>query len=125
MRNHMTATQRRGYSGLLNGGTGAGVDPPNCFVREVVESGYRQFEVLLFGVFDFVVGDAVETLDEHHDGGDACAGDFGGVVERPRGEAMWFGAGFGNGFVAEGDEVVVEEDRLDLPEAFPRNGDVA
>src|SRR5256714_3360953 len=92
--------------------------------------------MLFFGVLDFVVGDAVEALDEHHDGGDAGAGDFGGVVERAGGEAMWFGTGLkarpllrsrygGNGFVAERDEIVVEEDRFDLPEAFPGNGDVA
>jgi hypothetical protein len=44
--------------------------------------------VLLFRVLDLVVGDAVEALDEHHDRGDAEAGDFGGVVERAGGEAM-------------------------------------
>jgi hypothetical protein len=44
--------------------------------------------MFFFRVFDFVVGDAVEALDGHHDGGDAGAGDFGGVVERAGGEAM-------------------------------------
>ena len=64
--------------------------------------------------------DAVEALDEHHDGRDAGAGDFGGIVEWAGGEAMWLGADFGNRFVAESDEIVVKKDRLDLPEALPR-----
>ena len=46
-------------------------------------------------------------------------------MEGAGGEAMRFGAGLGNGFVGKSDEVVVEQDRLDLPEAFPGNGDVA
>jgi hypothetical protein len=47
---------------------------------------------------------AVEALNEHHDGGDAEAGDFGGVVKGAGGEAMGSGAGLGNGFVPQGDE---------------------
>ncbi|HEV2804367.1 MAG TPA: hypothetical protein VGW57_05465 [Chthoniobacterales bacterium] len=54
---------------------------------------------------DFVVGDALEALDEHHDGGDAGPGDFGGVVERAGGEAMRFGADLADGFVAQGDRI--------------------
>jgi len=68
--------------------------------------------MLFLGVLDFVVGDAVEALDEHHDGGDAETGDFGGVVERAGGEAMGSSAGFGDGFVAQGDEIGVERDRF-------------
>ena len=64
-------------------------------------------------VLDLVVADAVEALDEHHNGGDGEAGDFGGVVEGAGGEAMRDGAGLGDGFVAEGDEIGVEEDRFD------------
>jgi hypothetical protein len=44
--------------------------------------------MLFLRVLDFVVADAVEALDKHHDGGDAKAGDFRGVVE---------GAGRGGG----------------------------
>jgi hypothetical protein len=41
--------------------------------------------MLFFRVFDLVVTDAVQALDEHHDGGDAGARDFGGVVQGPEG----------------------------------------
>jgi len=68
--------------------------------------------MFFFRVFDLVVGNAVEALDEHHDGGDAEAGDFGGVVEGAGGKAMRNGAGLGDGFVAQGDEIAVEEDRF-------------
>ena len=81
--------------------------------------------MLFFRVLDFVMADAVEALDEHHDGGNAGTRDFGGVMEWAGREAMGFGAGFGDGFVAKGNEVVVKKNRLDLPEAFPGNGDVA
>jgi hypothetical protein len=64
--------------------------------------------MLFFRIFDFVVADAVEALDEHHDGEDAEAGDFGGVGEGAGGEAMWNGAGLGDGFVAQGDDIGVE-----------------
>src|SRR5437764_12822703 len=100
------------------------LDPPKSLVGQLVESGHGQLEMLLFRVLDFVVGNSMEALDEHHDGGDAGAGDFGGVVERAGGEAMRFGADLGNGLVAERDEIVVEKNGLDLPEAFPGNGDV-
>ena len=105
--------------------SGGALDPPDGLVGEFVEGGHGQGEVFFFGVFDFVVADAVEALDEHHDGGDAELSDGGGVVKWAGGEAMGFGAGVGDGFVAEGDEIGVEKDRLDLPEAFPGNGDVA
>jgi hypothetical protein len=52
-------------------------------------------------------------LDEHHDRGDSRARDFDGVVKGAGREAMRFRAGFRNGFVAEGNEVVVEQDRCD------------
>src|SRR4051812_38177393 len=103
----------------------AGLDPPESFVGEFVEGGYGHRKMLFFRVLDFIVGDAVEGLNEHHDGRDAGAGDGGGVVEGAGREAMRSRACVGDGSVAEGDEVIVEEDRLDLPEALPGNGDVA
>jgi hypothetical protein len=66
--------------------------------------------MLFFGVLDFVVADAVEALHKHHDGGDAGAGDFGGVVQRAGGEAMGSGAGFGDGFVGERDKIFMKRD---------------
>ena len=79
-------------------------------------------EMLFAGVFDFVVRDAAEGLDEHHDGGDAGAGDFGGVVERAGGEADGFFGDIDDGFAAEGDEVGVEGDGLDGPGVGPFDG---
>ena len=79
---------------------------------EFVESSYGHREMFFFGVFDFVVADAVEALDEHHDGGDAGAGDFGGVVERAGRETMRFRAGVGDRFVAEGDEIGLKQNPL-------------
>ena len=90
--------------------SGGALDPPEGFIGESVESGHGHGEMFFFRVLDFVVADALERLDEHHDGRDAGAGDFGGVVEGAGGEAMRDGAGFGNRFIAEGNEIVVEED---------------
>lgn len=55
-------------------------NPSHDLRGEAVEGGEGLFEVVFAGVFDFVVADAVEALDEHHDGGDAGHGDFGGIV---------------------------------------------
>jgi hypothetical protein len=55
-------------------------NPFDGFFREFVERGHAHFQVLFFGVLDLVVTDAVEALDEHHDGGNAGSGNFGGVV---------------------------------------------
>jgi hypothetical protein len=46
-------------------------DPPHRFIRESVESGDGQYEMLFFRVLDLVVADALETLDKHHDGRNA------------------------------------------------------
>ena len=44
-------------------------DPVHRLFSELVKGGYGEFEMLFFRVLDFVVADAVEALDEHHDGG--------------------------------------------------------
>src|SRR6267378_1924795 len=67
---------------------------------KLVERRDTHLEVLFLRVFDFVVADAVETLDEHHDGRHAGAGDFGGIVERTGGKTMSFAAGLGDGIGA-------------------------
>jgi hypothetical protein len=85
----------------------AQLDPSNCLGGQLIEGDHGQCEMLLFRVFDFVVADAVEALDEHHDGGDAEAGDFGCVVERAGGEAMWNGAGLRDGFVSKRNAVEI------------------
>ncbi len=81
--------------------------------------------MFFFGVFDFVVGDAVEGLDEEHDGGGTGAADFGGVVEGAGGEAVGFFdvADFFDGLGGKVDEVGVEGEGLDLPDFFPGDGD--
>ena len=48
---------------------GKGFDPSDRFVGQVVEGGHGQFQVLFLRVLDFIVGDAMKALDEHHDGG--------------------------------------------------------
>lgn len=61
---------------------GAALDEVHRFGGEAVEGSYTEFEMVFFCVFDFVVADAAEGLDEHHYCGDSGAGDFGSVVER-------------------------------------------
>ena len=92
-----------------------GLDPLEGFEGEAFVGGDGKAEMFFAGVFDLVVGDAAEGLDEHHDGGDAGASDFGGVVERAGGEADRFAGDIDDGFAAEGDEVGVEGDGFDGP----------
>jgi hypothetical protein len=56
--------------------------PREGFGGEAVVGGDGEVEMVFAGVFDLVVADAAQGLDEHHYRGDAGAGDFGGVVER-------------------------------------------
>ena len=76
-------TQRRSLWDLY-----ATCDEVHGFGREAVECGDALFEVFFFCVFDFVVADATQRLDEHHHGGNAGARDFGSVMERARRHAM-------------------------------------
>jgi hypothetical protein len=50
------------------------------FGSEAIEGGERHLQMFFAGVFDFVVADAADGLDEHHYGRDTGAGDFGAVV---------------------------------------------
>lgn len=75
--------------------------------------------MFFFRVLDLVVADPVQALHKHYDGGNAGPSYFSGVVDRTGGKPMRHGAGFGSRFIAERDQIVVEENRLDLPEAFP------
>src|SRR2546425_637330 len=84
------------------------LNPPHRLLRQLVERGHAEFEVFFLCVLDFIVADAVQTLDEHHHGRHAGARDFGGVVQRAARQAMRLAAGFADGFVAQGDEFVVE-----------------
>ena len=82
-------------------------------------------EMFFFCVLDLVVTDAVQALDKHHDGRNAGAGHFGGIMQGTGGQAMRFCAGFANGFIGKGDELVVEQDGFDLPDPFPGEVDVS
>ena len=70
------------------------------------------------------MAEAVERLHEHHYGGDADAGDLGGVVERAGGEMLGDADGFKDGLVAEMDEIGVERDGFDGPDLGPLDGAV-
>src|ERR1700730_6760087 len=74
------------------------------------------------GVYDVPEANALERLDEQHDCGDARARDCGGIVERPGRHAMGGAGDFAYGLVAKIEEVRMEGDRLDIPNARPLDG---
>ena len=103
-----------------------GCNPPHRLLREFIKRGDAEFEVFFLRVLDLVVADAVQALNEHHHGRHTRRRDFGGVVQRPAWQAMRLTPkAFGDGFVAQRDEIVVEWARRDLPETFPRDAHVA
>ena len=63
-------------------------NPHHRLECKLIESRHGQLQMFLHRVLDLVVADAVKTLHEHHDGGNAGACDFGGVVEGAGGEAI-------------------------------------
>src|SRR5438094_553756 len=86
---------------------------------KLIERRHAHLKMLFLRILDFIVADAVETLYEHHHRRNAGSGDFGSVVEWTRGKSVGFAAGFGNGIRTHLDEVGIEKDRFDLPDAFP------
>ena len=101
------------------------LNPLHRLLREFVERGHAKFQMFFLRVLDFVVADAVQALDKHHYRRHTGGRDFGGVVQRAARQAMHFAAGFGNGISAELNQIFVEQNGFDLPEAFPRNFYVA
>src|SRR5579862_9758442 len=95
--------------------------PPHRFFCKIVESCDRKFKVLFFRVLNFIVTDAMQTLDEHHHRGNAGGGNLGSVVQRTAGHAMALAAGFADGVLAKGNQFLVEWTRGNMPKAFPRN----
>ena len=73
-------------------------------------------------VFNFVVTDAAERLDEHHDGGNAGARDLGGIMQRTGRQAVRRVRDLANRLVAEFDQMRMKRDRLDIPDARPFDG---
>src|SRR4051794_31082921 len=74
------------------------------------------------GVFDAVVADAAERLDEHHDSGDASSRDFRCIVQRAGGESMRRPSCFTDGVLTELNQFRVEGNRFDAPDAGPLDG---
>ena len=80
-------------------------------------------KVFCAGIFERVVAQAAQGLDEEHDGGDAGPGDFGGVMQGPGGKADGGGAGDpGDGFLSQLEQRGVEGDGFDGPDAGPGDG---
>jgi hypothetical protein len=55
-------------------------NPTHSFGGEAVECFHGHLQMIFAGVFDFVVADALERLDEHHHCRDAGTRDLSGVV---------------------------------------------
>src|SRR5262249_31664307 len=89
------------------------------FFGKCVKRAHTEFQMLFFCIFDFVVTDPMEALDEHHDGGDTGTSDFSGIVEWTGRETMRLAPGLGDRVRAHFYEVGIEMHGLDLPDAFP------
>jgi hypothetical protein len=74
-------------------------DPGDGFFCEAVEGADCKFEVFDTSIFGGIVTEAGERLDEHHDGRDTGAGDFGCIVEWAGGQAVGCACNFADGFV--------------------------
>src|SRR5262249_42933572 len=94
-------------------------DPGHRLVRESDERADGKFEMLFFSVFDLVVADAAQALNEHHDRWNSSARDFGCVVQRTGRQPMWIRARFRNRGVSHSDQLIVEPDRLESPNYLP------
>src|SRR5207249_8888837 len=70
-------------------------------------------------VLELRVREPAEALDEEHDRRHARAPDLGRVVQRTAREPMRAARDLADRLVGEADQRLVEEDRLDLPDALP------
>src|SRR5512133_741010 len=89
-----------------------------------VEGPHGELEVLLLRVLELGVRQAAQALDEEHHGGHTRAGDLGRVVQGPARKPMRRAGDLPDRLVGELDQLVVEQDRLDVPDALPLNLDV-
>src|SRR5690606_27585792 len=96
-----------------------GAQPPHRLLGELVEGHHRHLEVLLLGVLDLVVRDAVEALHEEHHRRHARARDLRGVVQRTARQAVRHARGLPHGLVGQLDQLGVERHRVDAPQAAP------
>src|SRR5262245_55974576 len=79
--------------------------------------------MLLPRVLELRVREAAQALDEEHHGRNAGARDLRCVVQRSRGKAMHRWRHGPDRLLGEPDERLVEEDRLDRPDALPLDVD--
>ena len=70
-------------------------------------------------VLELRVRQAAQALDEQHHRRDPGAGDLGGVVERTAREPVGRARDLDDRFLREPDQGLVEQDRLDSPDALP------
>src|SRR3954449_6138233 len=91
-------------------------DASDRLLGEPVEREHGELDVLLPRVLELRVREAAQALDEEHDRRDAGAGALGGVVERAAWEAVRRAGDFANRLVGELEQLVVEQDRLDVPD---------
>ena len=79
--------------------------------------------MLLFRVLELRVRQTTKALDEEHHGRNPGAGHLGGVVQRTGREPVHGAGDLADRLVAEPDERLVEEDRLDRPDPLPLDVD--
>ena len=91
-------------------------DPVDGFRGQVVKCGDRKLEVVFAGVLKLVMADTAERLHEHHDRRNASAGDFGGIVEGPRGHSIRSAGNLTNGLVTQLEKIGVKGNRFDVPQ---------
>src|SRR6266508_6174756 len=92
--------------------------------REPVERLHGQLEVLLLRVFEPRVGEPAQRLHEQHHRRDACASDLSRVVERTAREPVRRAGDLLDRLAGQLDQRLVEQDRLDVPDALPLDLDV-
>ena len=86
-------------------------DPVDGFRGQAVQCCDRKFEVVFAGVLNLVMADTAERLYEHHDRRNASAGDFGGIVEGPRGHLVRSAANLTNGLLTQVEKIGVKGNR--------------
>src|SRR5579883_2054181 len=95
---------------------GAAKDPIDGFRGQAVKGGDRKLKVIFAGVLNLVMADTAERLHEHHDCRNASAGDFGGIVEGPRGHSIGGTGNLTDGLLTKIEKIGVKGDRFYVPE---------
>src|SRR5215218_10268696 len=88
---------------------------------EPVESRDRQLEVLGLRVLELGVRETAQALDEEHHRRDPGPRDLGGVVERAARKPVRIAGDLAERLVRQRDQLLVEQDRLDVPDPVPRD----